>query len=202
VDRGHVAGLDAEVVLQYLDHRDDAVGGTARVGDDAVLLRIVALVVDLVDEGGVHVLGGGRDDDLFGAAFYVRRGLLAVGEHAGGLDDYVGAHVAPGDGARIALGEGLYLTVPDAQDVAVELHVLVPDTVGGVTLEKERQALHRHQVVDRHDLDVVVAALYRRLGGQHPDATETVYTYSYGHSLTPVSRLLPLLSLCPIQRGD
>src|SRR3712207_7966007 len=33
-------------------------------------------------------------------------------------------------------------------------------------------------------LDVVVAALYRSFGGQHPDTTETVYAYPYCHSLS------------------
>src|SRR5829696_2983466 len=183
VHRSHVAGLDAEGLLQHLDHGDNAVGGAARVGDDVVALGIVGLVVDLVDEGGVHILGGGGDDHLLRAALGVGGGLLTVGEDTGGLDDNIGAHVAPGDLGRIPLGEGLYLAVPDAQDVAVELNVLGPDAVGRIALEEERQTFHRHQVVYRDDLDVVVAALYSRLGGEHPYTTETVYAYPYGHSV-------------------
>ena len=45
VDRGHRSLLDAEVVVQHLDHRGQAVGGAGRVGDDVVLGRIVHVVV-------------------------------------------------------------------------------------------------------------------------------------------------------------
>src|SRR3712207_6867156 len=58
---------------------------------------------DLEDEGGVNVLGGGGDDYLLRAALDVRSRLLAVGEDARRLYDYVGAHVAPGDLGRVAL---------------------------------------------------------------------------------------------------
>jgi hypothetical protein len=51
--------------------------------------------------------------------------------------------------------------------------------VHGVALEEQRQRLHRHEVVDRHDLDLVVAALDGRLGGEHPDAAEAVDANSY-----------------------
>jgi hypothetical protein len=130
-----------------------------------VVIRVVVLVVDLEDERGVDVLGRSGDHHLLRAALEVSRGLLAVGEDAGGLDDDVGADVAPGDLRGVALGEGLDLAVAYPQDVAVERDVLGPDAVGGVALEEEREALHRHQVVYGDDLDVVVAALHRRLGG-------------------------------------
>ena len=59
------------------------------------------------------------------------------------------------------------------------LYVLGPDAVHGVALEEQRQALHRHEIVDRHDLDVVVAALDGRLGREHPDPAEAVDSNSY-----------------------
>src|SRR5919199_4363719 len=74
---GHVRRLHPEVVYEHLGHRHDAVGGTAGVGDDVVLLGIVGLVVDLVDERGIGALRRGADDDLLGAAFQVPRGFVA-----------------------------------------------------------------------------------------------------------------------------
>src|SRR5829696_1718912 len=70
--------------------------------------------------------------------------------------------------------------VTHVQDVAIVGNVLVPDSVGRVVLEKVSQAIERHQVVRRHDLDV--ATVHRGLGEQHPDTAETIYAYSYGHS--------------------
>src|SRR5829696_9209089 len=69
--------------------------------------------------------------------------------------------------------------VAHVQDVAVISDVLVPDSVGRVVLEKVSQAIERHQVVRRHNLDVT--AVHCGLGEQHPDPAETIYAYSYGH---------------------
>src|SRR4028119_486152 len=101
VNGGHVARVDAEVVLQHLHKRDDAVGRAGGVRDHLVALGVVVLVVYLEDEGGVDVLGGGGDRYLLGAALEVLGGTVAAGEDAGGLHDNVGAARAPG-----ALGRG------------------------------------------------------------------------------------------------
>src|SRR5215218_8726769 len=69
--------------------------------------------------------------------------------------------------------------VAHVQHVAVESYVLVPDSVGRVVLEKVCEAIERHQIVRRHNLDV--ATVHRCLGEQHPDPAETIYAYSYGH---------------------
>jgi hypothetical protein len=42
---------------------------------------------------------------------------------------------------------------PDAQDIAVELDVLRPEHMHRVTLEQERQPVHRREVTHHHDLD-------------------------------------------------
>src|ERR687894_2575530 len=48
-------------------------------------------------------------------------------------------------------GEGLYLAVADVQDIAVELDVLGPEHMHRVTLEQERQPVHRREVTHHHD---------------------------------------------------
>ena len=117
-------------------------------------LGVVVLVVDLVHERGIDALARGGDDDLLRPALDVGGGPVAAGEDARGLDDDVGADVAPGDLGRIPLGEGLDLVVADVQHVAVVGDVLGPDAVRRVVLEKVCQAVERHQVVRRHHLDV------------------------------------------------
>ncbi len=42
VHRGHQAPLDAEGVVEHLDHRHEAVGRARRVGDDRVRRRVEA----------------------------------------------------------------------------------------------------------------------------------------------------------------
>src|ERR671912_283375 len=108
------------------------------------------------------------------------RSAVAARKDARRFDHYVGADVAPGYLGRVPLCEGLDLMVAHVQDVAVKRNVLGPDSVGRVVLEKVSQAIERHQVVRRHDLDV--ATVHRCFGEQHPDPAETIYAYSYGHS--------------------
>src|SRR5919112_2240224 len=87
--------------------------------------------------------------------------------------------------------------VSHVQDVAVVGNVLVPDSVSRIVLEKVSQAIERHQVVRRHDLDV--AAVHSGFGEQHTDPAETIYSYSYGHfSLLSLACLR--LVFCPKSR--
>ena len=95
VDRGHQALLDAERVVEHLDHRDEAVGGARGVRDDLVLGRVERVVVDADHEGGVGAGAGAETIDERGAGVEVGGRLVPVGEEAGGLDDDVDAEVAP-----------------------------------------------------------------------------------------------------------
>src|SRR4029077_20078261 len=91
VHRGHEALLDAERIVEHLDHRHEAVGGAGGVGHDRVGGGVVGVVVDAHPEGGGAPGRGGRDDDELGAGLDVGRGLVAVGEEPGRLDDDVDA---------------------------------------------------------------------------------------------------------------
>ena len=94
VDGGHQALDDAELVVEHLGQRAEAVRGARRVGDD-VLAAVVLVVVDAEHDGDVLVGGRRGDDDLLGARVQVALGLGGVGEDAGGLDDDVDAQVTP-----------------------------------------------------------------------------------------------------------
>ena len=95
VDRGHRSLLDAELVVQHLHHRRQAVGGAGGVGNDVVLGRIVHVVVHAQHDGDVFVLRRRGDDDLFHRAAQVLAGVLGVGEPAGGFDHDLRAHRIP-----------------------------------------------------------------------------------------------------------
>merc|ERR1711988_1966034 len=83
--------LDAELLVDRLDDRGEAVGGARRARDDSHRRRVVLVLVDAHDEGrGVGVLGGRRDDDLLGATLDVLHAALGGRERAGGLADVLG----------------------------------------------------------------------------------------------------------------
>ena len=77
-------------------------------------VAVVGLVeVDAEHDGHVRVGRRRGDDDLLGAGVEVLGGVLAVGEQAGGLDHHVGAELAPGQRAGIALGQHADLLAVD-----------------------------------------------------------------------------------------
>src|SRR4029077_20640914 len=95
VDRRHQAPDQAELVIDDLGQRAEAVRGARGVGDD-VLAAVVFVVVHADDNRQVFALGRRGDDDLLGSGVQVTLGLCGVGEDAGGLDDDVDPQVTPG----------------------------------------------------------------------------------------------------------
>lgn len=72
MDGGHQTFNDAELVVDDLGERSQAVGRTRSVGDDFVL-GLVRIQIDAANEHG-GVSGGSGDDDLLGAALQVGGG--------------------------------------------------------------------------------------------------------------------------------
>ena len=180
VDGRHHALLDAERVVEDLDHRGKAVGRAARVGDDVLVAR-ERVLVDTQHDRLDAALGRGRDDDLLGAALEVQPGALGVGEAARRLDDHVGAEVAPGQVGGVPLGEHLEAVPVDHEFVALGRHVAGEDAVHGVVLEEVRERLGVGEVVDRDDVEVGAAALEDGAEHEAADAAEPVDANLDGH---------------------
>ena len=85
MNRRHQAVNDAEIVVDDLSQRRQAVGGAACIGHDVHISGVLVLI-DAHDE---HRRIGGRsgDNDLLGAGLEMGGSLLGRGENAGGLDD-------------------------------------------------------------------------------------------------------------------
>lgn len=133
VDGGHETLNDAKVVVDDLGKGSETVGGARGVGDDLVL-GLVSLEVDTADKHG-GVGRRSRDDDLLGTTLEVERGLLNGGEDTGGLDDVVGARLAPWDGSGVTLtvdGDGLAV---DDELAVLGLNGALEAAVGRVVLE-------------------------------------------------------------------
>ena len=96
----HEAALDAELVVEHLRERGEAVRGARGVGDDAVVRRVVGLFVHAHDERAVDVRSRSGDDDLLGATGDVLASICGLGEATGRLDDDVDAQVAPREVGR------------------------------------------------------------------------------------------------------
>lgn len=154
MDRGHEALLDPEVVVDDLGQRRQAVGRARGVRHDRHVAA-QARAVDADDEHG-GVRRRRRDHHALCAALQVLGRALDRGEDPRGLDDELGAEVAPRDRRRVPLGRHRDLGAVDdkaggrgvvADLVAGEhgMHRVVLEHVGGVVRGDEG-------VVDGDDL--------------------------------------------------
>ena len=152
---GHQALDDAEVVVDDLGQRSEAVGGAGGVGDDGHA-GVVLVQVDAADEHrGVVLAGAGEDNDL-GAGVQVRLGGFLGEELAGALEDVVNAELAPGQVVGIAGVEELDGLAVDDQVAVHDIDAAVEAAVHGVVLHDVSELLGLLvRGVHGDDLDVV-----------------------------------------------
>ncbi len=134
------------------------------------------LVIHAVDDGGIDVIATRRrDDDFLGAAMHMRRGLGLAGEQPGAFQHHVGADAAPGDLGRVAFREHPDLVAVYPQVIALDAHRAGKLAVSGVVAGEVRVGGGIAQVVDSHDLDVMVALAFVECAQDvAPDAAVTV----------------------------
>src|SRR5438105_317720 len=101
-------------------------------------------------------------------------GLVLRGEDAGALERDIDAELLPRQRGRVLDGGHLDRAVADADGVARDLHLAGKAAMHGIEAQQVRIGLHRGEVVDRDDFDVL--AFRFRDGAQHvaADATKSV----------------------------
>jgi hypothetical protein len=179
VHGGHPAALQAEGVVQHLDHGGQAVGRARGVRDDVVAGRVVRLVVHAQHQRDVGPLGGRGDDDLLRAGRQMLRGAVAVGELAGALEHHVDAQVLPRQRAGVLAGEHLEFVAVDGDAVGAAGDGGTEVAQHRIVLEQMRQGLGIREVVDAHEIDLVIGK--RRAHDVAPDPAEPVDAYSDRH---------------------
>ena len=148
---------DADLLVQHLGERREAVRRAGRVRDDGVA-RLDLVLVDAVDERAVDVLlARCRDDDLLRAGGDVRAGLGLRGEEAGAFEHDVDAQILPRQLRRIALGADLDPVAVDDEVAAIDADLARKPAVCGVVLRQVRVRFRIAEIVDRDDLDLARA---------------------------------------------
>ncbi|MPN23907.1 hypothetical protein SDC9_171300 [bioreactor metagenome] len=182
MDGGHQAFDHAEVVIQNLGDRGEAVGGAGSVGDDVHLLG-EALVVDAHHEHRSSILARSGHHNLLGAGLKMGFGLVGGKEQTGGFDHIVGADFAPlQHGGILFSGHTDLLAVDDQLLIGSNFDGALEGAVHGVILQHVGNVIHIEQVVDRNHFHVLAT-----LGGtedQTADASETIDT-NLNHFLFP-----------------
>ena len=155
VNSGHQAVNNAELVVDNLGQRSQAVGGAGGVGND-VHVRGVLVLVNTHNEHG-SVLGRSGNNNLLRAGLQVGFRLLHGGENAGGLHYVISAALAPGNVDGILLSVELHGLAVDDDCVLGELDVAGVLAVNGVIAEHISAVIRGHEgIVDAHKFNVGV----------------------------------------------
>ena len=183
MDGGHEALGDAEVVVDDLGQRSQAVRGARSVGHD-LDVRSVGVEVDTADEHRRVVLGRAGEHNDLGAGVQMILRLFLGQERAGALEHILDTQLAPGQELRVAVVEQRDTLAVDDQGRVLAVLVIdgaVEAAVHGIVLHGIRQLLRRFiRCVDGDDLDIVSADC----GTEHQsaDAAKTIDT-NFNHAL-------------------
>ncbi|MNS83674.1 hypothetical protein D3C72_1174700 [compost metagenome] len=182
VNGGHQTAFDAQLAVQHLGHRGQAVGGARRVGNDLVRLA-QNVVVHPVNDGGVGAFGRGRDDHFARAGRNMRGGLGPVGEQTGAFEHHINLFRGPGQVGRVADGTDRNAVAVDRQALLVVLDIGIECAVNGVVLEQMSIDRAVAQVVDGDDLQILTVALGIECAQDiTADAAKTIDCDSKSHS--------------------
>ena len=179
VDGGHETALDAELVVQDLGNRSEAVRGAGSVGDD-VLARI-GLVVYAIDEHRGRILRRSGHDDLLRTGLDVGAGEFVGEEETGRFNDDIHIEGSPSNVGRILFREHLNLVAIDDEEVAFRLDVVVELAVHGIILQHVGEVVNVEKVVDTDNGDVLGEVFHSGAEDHAADTAETIDTEFKSH---------------------
>jgi len=152
VDGGHQSGFDADGLIEHLGHRRQAVGGARGIRDDVITV-LEDIVVDAIDHRRQVLAGRRRDQHLARAGTQMRRGFFLAGEEAGAFHHHVDPQLAPGQLARIALGQHPDAVAVDDHRIALDADLGVELAVRGVVARQVGIGVRVAQIIDRDNPD-------------------------------------------------
>ena len=141
------------------------------------------VVVDAIDDRQVRAFRRRRDEDALRARLEMGRRLLARGEDAGAFERDVDAERLVRKLGRILDRGHLDLVAVDDHRVALDLDLVRKAPVDAVEAQEVRVGLHRTQIVDGDDLDVLAARLQNSAQHQPPNPAEAIDRYLGNHRL-------------------
>jgi len=176
VSGGHQTLDQAELVVQDLDERRQAVGRARRVGDDLVGVLVLVSVDAQNVRRDVVALRRGGDDNLLGTRGQVLGSTRGVNEDTGTFDDDVDAQFCPRQLQRVSGRDDLDALAIDGDVRVVDnLDVSLEGAQDGIVLDQVRGLLDTAGVVDGNNIEQgVLASAVPASQKVTADATEAV----------------------------
>ncbi len=187
VNRRHDAVLHADLLVQRLDQRREAIGRAGRVRDDLVR-GFEDVVIHAVNDRLFHAgTTRCRNDDLLRAARDVLAGRFRRAEQARALVDDVDAEIAPRQLRRVTLGEDLDAITVDDDIAAVHFDGAVERAVRRIVARQVRVGFGITEVVERDYVEFVgTTVLVDSTYDVASDAAVAIDTNLDSHVVTPV----------------
>ena len=158
VDGGHQAVFNAELAVQDLRHRCQAVGGAGSIGNNLVGLA-QNVVVNAVDHSRIGIFTGCRDNHLTGTSANMRFSFAAICEQTCAFKHHIYFQRRPRQFGRVANGGHADAVAIDRQALLIMLDSCVERAVNRVVLEQMSVDRTVTQIVDCDDLQVLTVAL-------------------------------------------
>ncbi|KAF3815804.1 hypothetical protein GH733_016238 [Mirounga leonina] len=173
MDGGHESLHDAEVVIDDLGQRSQAVGGAGGIADNLEGVVILLMVHTHHKHGGIGRRS--RDDDPLGPALQVSPSFLHGGEDPSGLHNILSTSITPFDVGGISLLEdGDGLSIDDKLPV-LSLDCAVEFAMGGVILKHVDHVVEvNERVIDGNNIHL--ARVKSSPGDQAPNTAKSVHS--------------------------
>ena len=158
VDGGHQAVFNAELTVQDLRHRCQAVGGAGSIGNNVMGLA-QNVVVDTVDHCRIGIFAGSGDNHLARASSNMCLSLAAFSEQTCAFKHHIDVQCRPRQFGRIANRGHADAVAIDGQAFLIVFDIGVERAVNRVVLEQMGIDRTVTQIVDGDDLQVLTVAL-------------------------------------------
>ena len=187
VDGGHQTLGNAEAFLeQHVHHGREAIGGTAGVGNNVMILCVVLVIVHAHHHGQILAFGGGTDNDFLRAGFEVSLRFFGISEQAGGFDHHIDAQLFPRQLGRSASADDFhFIAIDDERIVALMCDLAGKRALRGIIFNKVREIIRRDDIAHCDDVDrrAHESLFHHRAVSQPANPPETINCNFDSHSI-------------------
>ena len=153
MNRRHEAFHDAELVVDNLGQRSQAVRCAGSIGNNLHVLGVGVEVNTADKRGGFLILCRSGDNNLLSASLNMSGSLLGGAEHARGLHNVLRFNSAPRNLGRLLLSKNADLLAIDNELAVLSLYGAIEMTMHGVVFHHVNHIVEvDERIVDANDL--------------------------------------------------
>jgi hypothetical protein len=157
----HETGLDADRVVEHLDHGSETIGGAGRIRNDDVIFRDL-VVIDAIDNGDIRAVRGRRDEHALGAGRQMGCGFFPGREDTRAFECDVDRQFLVRELRRIFDRRDANFVSADDHQFTVDLHLAGEAAVHRIVAQEMGVGFDRPEIVDADDHNVLAPGFQDR----------------------------------------